>query len=424
MPVITTFEHCTLKLDRDLTEQQLNGLHAFYGNGSDAFTLVHRGIRTGSFVGVIQVGNLTLEILPKADKQNGETFWRSRLIDMLRVVTKLPLQAPSESKLALRPGALLHLYFELFVRELEQLVRRGLVRQYHRKRRNSTALKGRLVMSEHLRQNMVHKERFAVEHDVYDRDHTIHQILLKALQLIGHLDHNNVLRSRLAGLELDFPQQSNIAISPALFERLSPKLTTRKFAPYARAMHIAQLLLLNHHPDLKGGRQQVLALVFNMNNLWESFVAAALRRYLGEDISIKVQPRVKFWKNSSDSTVHLIPDIIITRGKINFALDTKWKNLDSNNPKPSMNDLRQLFSYSHYFNCEGAALVFPGSFGIVGGKFEMTELDKMYQDRNRRDGSLLAFPIGTGNVNEWMKEIAERVRGLWEVHGYDLNLRE
>ncbi|MFK8055861.1 MAG: McrC family protein [Saprospiraceae bacterium] len=406
MPVITTFEHCTLKLERNLSEPQLNALQAFHGNGSDAFSLVHRGIRTGSFVGVIQVGNLTLEILPKADKVNGETFWRSRLVEMLRVVTKLPLQAPSESKLALRPGAVLHLYFELFVREMEQLVRRGLVRQYHRKRRNSTALKGRLVMSEHLRQNLVHKERFAVEHDVYDRDHTIHQILFKALQIIGQLDHNNVLRSRLSGLELDFPEQSNVAISPALFERLSPKLTTRKFAPYTRAMHIAQLLLLNHHPDLKGGRQQVLALVFNMNNLWESFVAAALRRHLGDDFTVRTQTSTLFWKSEKGTKLTLRPDVIVEREGFRLALDTKWKVLGEK-AKPSISDLRQLYSYSHYFDCQAAALVYPGQFARVKGTFEATKINESY-----RDGSLLALPITEGNVTEWMQDIAAKVKGL------------
>lgn len=416
MLVITTFEHKTLKLGniicrtkeglKPFTKLHLHALQAFYGNGTDAFNLVHNGIRTTSFVGVIQVGQLILEILPKADNNDDDNFWRGRLIGMLRVATKLPLQAPTESSLALKSGAVLHLYFELFIREMEQLVRRGLVRQYHRKRRNATALKGRLVMSEHIRRNLVHKERFAVEHDVYDCDHTIHQILVKALQLIGRLDHNNELRSRLAGLELDFPKQSNIAISPALFERLSPKLTTRKFAPYTRAMHIAQLLLLNHHPDLKGGHQQVLALVFNMNNLWESFVAAALRKYLGEEHTVRTQKSKLFWKSDKGVRLTLRPDIIVEREKFRLALDTKWKVL-GDSAKPSMNDLRQLYSYSHYFECDGAALVYPGSFEKVKGTFESTSLDS-----SNRDGSLLALPISSASVKDWMKEIAKRVRVL------------
>jgi len=409
MPVITTFEHQTLKVGNQLSDKQLLALQSFHGNGTDAFSLVHKGIRTGNFVGVLQLGNLTLEILPKADNNEDDTFWRARLLDMLRGVTKLPLQAPTESNLALRPGAVLHLYFELFVREMEQLVRRGLVRQYYRKRRNATALKGRLVISDHVRLNLVHKERFAVEHDVYDRDHSIHQVLFKALQLIGHLDHNNLLHARLAALQLDFPEQSNIAVSPALFERLSPKLGTRKFAPYARAMHIAQLLLLNEHPDLRGGKRKVLALLFNMNVLWEEFVATALRRYLGDSHTVQTQVNKTFWKSATGSTFKHKPDIIIERDNFRMALDTKWKVLGDNS-RPSISDLRQLYTYSHYFNCDSAALVYPGNFKLIEGTFAKTK-----SDQSHRQGHLVALPITNTNIKLWMQEITERIRSLTPV---------
>jgi len=87
--------------------------------------------------------------------------------------------------------------------------------------------------------------------------------------LLFQINYNPVLSSRLGALLLNFPEMSGIKITDALFEKLP---FDRKTESYKNAIEIARLILLNYHPDVSTGQHDVLALMFDMNILWEQFV--------------------------------------------------------------------------------------------------------------------------------------------------------
>ena len=80
-------------------------------------------------MGVIQVGKTSIEVLPKADKNNDTKTWRKVLIGMLHAVGIFNIYAPSSSNLQLKTNSILDLYFEIFVNEIEYLLHRGLAKK-------------------------------------------------------------------------------------------------------------------------------------------------------------------------------------------------------------------------------------------------------------------------------------------------------
>src|SRR5690606_32642172 len=107
------------------------------------------------------------------------------------------------------------------------------------------------------------------ENTVYTVQHQLHQIIYEALLLIQRLNRHALLASRIGNLLLNFPEQERIKVNSKTFDTIS---YDRKSQVYRSIMDIAELILLNYHPDISKGRRHILALMFDMNALWEQFV--------------------------------------------------------------------------------------------------------------------------------------------------------
>lgn len=404
---ITVFEHQTIKLNQEIDgvrfdEATLKALQSYYGgNGVPYFSLIHNGIRFNEHVGVIQVGNLVIEILPKADNSfagaNEKKHWRDILIDMLYTVGLFKIHAPSSTFLKLKTNSILDLYFELFIKEVEYLLHSGLIKQYRRNEGNVTALKGSLQFSKQIQKNLTHQERFYVRHTIYDIEHKLHFILYKTIRLLKQINTNRALHSRIGVLLLHFPEMPEIKFTEATFNQL---VFTGKTQSYKKAIDISRLLLLHYHPDITRGRSDVLALMFDMNKLWERFVYISLRKHKQSNTTITARTSKFFWKAESGNRSEIRPDIVINKDKDDcIVLDTKWKNLNGYNPSP--NDLRQMFVYHEYYNAKKVALVYPGN---ESSKSSGAYLDPKTSKEINKECSVISLSVEP-NMKVWQQNI-------------------
>jgi len=375
---ITVYEHQSIKLNQEidgfkfdantlLALQQYSGSH-----GVPYYSLIHNGIRFNEYVGVIQVGNTVIEVLPKADNNHPQNStserseWRNLLIGMLRATGEIDVHATSNSTLKIQTNSILDLYFELFIKETEWLLRNGLIKQYRKNASNLTTLKGHLLFSKNIQHNIVHAERFFVNHTTYDLQHLIHTILYKTICVLNRINTNSLLKGRISSLLLNFPEMPDLKVNESTFKKI---VFTRKNESYKKVLSISKLLLLRLHPDIVNGKNDVLALMFDMNLLWEKFVYKSLRKHKQQDFLVKDQVQRAFWESEDKTKTKLIPDIVIqniSNGE-RFVLDTKWKNLNGKNPSPE--DLRQLYVYHKYFEAKQVALIYPGAESFKSGKY-------------------------------------------------------
>ena len=332
-------------------------------NANRFFTIGHNRVYCTNHVGVVQIGGLVIEVLPKADRNAGineQGRWQQALLTMLHVAHDLPLYEAQQASLRLRHTSLLDFFLGLYVREVQQLVHRGLVKQYHTVQGNLTTLKGRLDFPRHLRHNLVHRERFAVVHQTYDTDHLLHSILGEALHIALRTTQDGLLKGRMQDLEWAFEPVKDRPINGATFQRLR---LGRKTNDYSRAVQLAKLIILNYSPDLHHGREPVLGILFDMERLWEKFMLRLLKRHCPEGYIVTGQETTDFWEGRT-----IRPDIMITSpGGERAIVDTKWKMPDEG--KPAMSDLQQLFAYNVQFGCDHSVLLYPGSLEAVRGVY-------------------------------------------------------
>ncbi|MDO7173715.1 5-methylcytosine restriction system specificity protein McrC [Mariniflexile sp. AS56] len=132
----------------------------------------------------------------------------------------------------------------------------------------------------------------------------------------------------------------------------------RKTAPYERALELAKLIILNYSPDINKGEQKMIALLFDMNQLWEEYVLHQLRKYAQnnpeQNWTITGQESKTFY--GSYRTIR--PDIVLKRNGETIIIDTKWKR--PKNKAASIEDLRQMYAYARFWDTKKVMLLYPG----------------------------------------------------------------
>ncbi|WP_223605693.1 McrC family protein [Chryseobacterium sp. OSA05B] len=400
---IVVFEHEKYYFTEEQKRIKLDeALEKYYGDYSPFFKLIRGGVKFNQHVGVLKVGKTTIEVLPKADGNDKDT-WRQLLIDMIKTVWGFDIKVSSSADLKLKSNSILDLYFELYTKELEYLLHRGLIKRYNKKEGNLYALKGALQFSKHISQNLVHQERFYVKYSNYDINHKVHCILYKALKLINQTNNRPDLKSRIGALLLNFPEMNDLKITESTFDNI---VYDRKNLHYEKALQIAKLLLLNYHPDVSKGRDHVLALMFDMNRLWEQFVYVVLKRELKvTDFKVRSQVSKEFWRSETGTKSRMKPDIVLESRDNTIVLDTKWKNLYDGGP--SSEDLRQMYAYHHYYKASKTALIYPGEEEkLIKGKYS-----PIHGDSNISDNTCgIAFISTHTDVVVWKKNIVSFIK--------------
>ena len=377
---IRVFEHESLAVGaarRDtgghewrLRECDLEALVRFNDRAPErVFEVGYRCVKFRQFVGYVQIGDLGIEILPKADRgaaglggDRDKARWHDALLEMLRVARRVEIRARTEAELDLHRATLLDVFVARFLDEVERLLHEGLAKSYRTVEENCTAYKGRLLVRQNIRENVVHAERFYVAHTVFDHDHLVNQILRTALDVLARTSLAAGLRQRVDAVMAFFPEARVRELRREDFARL---VYGRRTERYREAVELAKLIILHRSPRLSSGAAELLALLFDMNLLWEQYVGAIARRVVPKGSSVRLQGGRLFWEAYSQRR-SLYPDIVVSReGVPVLIVDTKWKV--PRDGRPSDADLKQMFAYNELYRVPRSILLYPAEQGSRAG---------------------------------------------------------
>lgn len=328
-----------------------------------------RAVQVTSFVGVVRAPDgFQIEVLPKVGKAigGGAKEARQLLIEMLCCLQGFRHVQTDSAKISAARMPMLEVFIAEFLRAVERIVKSGLRSDYSSRQDNLFALRGKLLMAPHMRQNLYRADRFFTEHDEFTTDRPENRLLHAALQRVLELaasQANQRLARELQFVFADVP----VSVQPRIdFQRVR---LDRGMGYYTDALTWAWLILDEASPLTGTGNHHAPSLLFPMEAVFEAFVAKYLGRQLTPPLVLKTQARTHHLvRHRGQNWFRLKPDLLIRDGDRDaLVLDTKWKLLDglkSNGTDKyglSQGDFYQLQAYGHsYLDGHGdVVLVYP-----------------------------------------------------------------
>ena len=260
---------------------------------------------------------------------------------------------------------LYEIFINLYIQEVRRLVKNGIKSSYLNQEENLNVYKGKLLVNEHLKRNIAHKERFYVVFDEYQvncpQNRLIKSTLLKLQQLTGSAQNSKEIRQLLVSFELVEPSKN--------YEKdFSKVVIDRTTKCYEVLLKWSKVFLKNKIFSMFSGTESARALLFPMEKVFEAYVAKNLKKRLnqaGWDVSIQDKGYYLFDTLNGEKyqKFALRPDLVITRPDESIIiLDTKWKSLINNkkaNYGISQADMYQMYAYAKKYQASEVWLLYP-----------------------------------------------------------------
>lgn len=377
----TVYEHRALKLgpgEGAIPESVAKRLHAvsrrtgFGGeNGNGVLNFGRETLAARHVVGVVAAGDAMLEILPKidmpgeADEESASAKGgvRRRLIHMLSVALDLRVDADALTALDCQQHTLLEMLIRLFAAKLADALRAGMPRRYVGCADDLTALRGRLDVTRQFTVRAADPSRLACRFEALTPDITLNCIMKAAVVRLSQVAHAADTQRMLRELGFAYADIADVPVAALNWDGV---VLDRTNARWRDLLALARLLLHGQFQTSSAGAERGFALLFDMNRLFESYVAQLIRNALVHtDLHATTQGgRLFCLEGDSGGLFQTKPDILIKRGPtVVQIIDTKWKRasalVDDKKAGVGQGDIYQMMAYSRLYGCDLLTLLYP-----------------------------------------------------------------
>lgn len=331
--------------------------------GNKSILYDYNKIKFINYVGIIKVNNLIIEILPKISLSNDIIKDREMLMFMLSKCNKLSVDIKELLNSNILNNSLLDILAKVFSKKLLNELQKGLYREYVSKEEALSMIKGKILISKSIKENIINKNKMNCKYDEFTEDNLFNAILKRAINVILFSIKNDDVKKELNIINNIFNDVSDIYISNNII--LNYKLN-RMNSRFSECFTLAKLILLNSSMDKSLGKENGFSILFEMNYLYEEYIGVLLEEvFYDSDIKVNTQEKSKYllWNTLKErNEIALKPDIVIYKdNKPKIIIDTKWKSASwGNRESYSQGDIYQMYAYiTTYMECEECILLYP-----------------------------------------------------------------
>jgi 5-methylcytosine-specific restriction enzyme subunit McrC len=349
MRLLTLNEYRTT-CDVELSSDELHAIQA--ATNSIGITPSQRvdgcyDLTPGSYVGGIQLQILAIEILPKLPIER-LLFLISYTIDRLSWRdTDFNFMERSSLLEAVIPG---------FVSQVRRAFHRGVLQGYRSQEDSLQTVRGRIRFDDQIRNRYGIVPPVEVRYDEFTDDIEENRLIKAAIHRLGRMR----IRSDRARQSLRAFDSLLANVQPVEYHpRQLPTINyTRLNSHYRSAIELAKLILRATTFEVEHGAVRTSSFLMDMNQIFEDFVAIALRESLHlSDTTFSQGATGKGLVLDHGRRVRLRPDLSWWEaGACVFAGDVKYKNVNPNGVIHP--DLYQLLAYTIAADLPGGLLIY------------------------------------------------------------------
>ena len=308
-------------------------------------------IRAKQYVWIVKINNKNIQVLPKIFWEEQESVLKN-LLYMLSYTKKLKVRESDIAHLW-KVDDLFEVFIYIYAKELIELLKRDLKKNYNKIEENSSFLKWKLLFGKHIKHNLFNTSKFFIGYEKMDENFLLNIFLNSTCDKLLGITKSSINYKLLSKCKFILKD-----IDTKVF-RTSKALSTLNFnkqnKEYKNVFSLWKMLYFWNSPDFSSNLENNFSLLFDMNLLFEEFIVEFMKNnkeVINPNITtIDSQVSNKYVFKNNKFT--LKPDIYISYSdESNVVIDTKYKKLDisKTNNGVSSGDIYQMFVYGmRYF---------------------------------------------------------------------------
>lgn len=326
-------------------------------------------IKPSHYVGVIKYKNIQFEILPKLlgqdnDREDNRKQILKNLLYMLSYTKHLDIKDNEVANITSCKNPFIETLIRVFADRLFDALKRFVPKNYEVFEKNTSAFKGKLKIAENIRYNLANKARFFCEFDSFTEDTELNQLFLYVatrLQSISQDAYNKKI------LKFIINVYSDISFKCFTEHDLKRIHLNRSQQVFAQPFNLAKMFLEHSSVDMSKHQFDNIALIWDMNILFEEFVFEFLKRNREDlgiyDVKYQKGRRLLKSKDNQHYYANTFVDMFITKtnGGPQIVLDTKYKITSGKYGDFNNSDIFQVVTYCKLHDSNNAILLYPAT---------------------------------------------------------------
>ncbi len=364
-------------------------------------------IQAKNHVGLIQMKNgFKIQILPKIsfdDEDVGNEETKKVFIRMLRSMKDFPSKVFNNANLKIDKMNLYEIFINMYIREVREVAKRGIYSSYIKEEGSLKYFKGKLMVNDHIKNNIVHRERFYVSYEEFLLNRPENRLIKATLLKLQNLSSSYENKKEISKLLVHFKM---VEPSKNYAKDFSKVIINRNNKHYKGLMKWSKIFLMSMSFTTFTGNITARALLFPMEKLFESYVTQNMKKTFNDlNWEISTQDRGYYLFDTPMKFV-LRPDIVITCKDEDkkIIMDTKWKSL-VNNPSKNygikQSDMYQMYVYSKKYQASEIWLLYPENEEMK------EEMDISYKSED--DVIVRLFFINIGQIEDSMVKLKNKL---------------